>query len=276
MAITTRPANDGTLDGDEHVTRDLFCVRCGCNLRGYNVRQPCPTCLHPISDSVWGDFLIYSQPREVKRIEDALALIIYGAVLTAVVTGLALLGMLLTAHSTLHAVQRAFDTLLAGAIIATVVSATGIATLTRRHSWAYFRARYSRPRNLLPVALGGVGLIALLVALSRLLSGCFGSCLLVAAVTVSAAVFFRGAARLMALMPNQKLALHANVMCFVALALGIMAVAVLIGRVEVTSQPRWEGPLPALTFMTAGGAAAFAALAIRLLLLMRRALRAVR
>jgi len=36
----------------------MFCIKCGDDLRGLSVEDRCPTCRHPIYDSVYGGYLV--------------------------------------------------------------------------------------------------------------------------------------------------------------------------------------------------------------------------
>lgn len=267
-------ADSDPVDSNDIVAADVFCVRCGTNLRGGSVHDPCAACYHPISDSVWGDYLIYSHPAEIKRLVDAATLVIYGASLTAGIVGLALLATLLGVRSFVDGVERSFDMMLAGAMISPVIAGTGVALLTRRHSAAYYRSKFSTFRRLWK-HLASVVAIAIACGVTAYFYGWIvQSCLLIAWAAAPAAVFFRGLSRLMHGMPNKKLGAFASALFVCTCLLAVTSLTVRLARPHVVDSADWQGPILALTFVTVLGAGAVGAFGFRLLILARRAIRA--
>lgn len=264
------------LDSGECVAVDVFCVRCGANLRGRSVHDPCSGCYHPVSDSVWGDYLIYSHPTEIKRLCDAATLVIYGASLTVATVVAALIATLFGAGSIVDGVQRSFDMMFAGAMISPVVAGTGVALLTRRHSAAYYRAKFRSVRALLKPILIAIATVIVCVVTSYYFWWIVQSCVLVVWATAPTAMFFRGLARLMHGIPNKKLGSQSYAMFVCTWMLGVAALVVRLARPHVVGSVDWQGPVLALTFVAVLGGACLAFFGFRLLVLSRRAIRAAK
>jgi hypothetical protein len=269
-------ADSDPVDSNDLVAVDIFCVRCGTNLRGASVREPCAVCYHPISDSVWGDYLIYSHPAEIKRLYDAATLVIYGAALTAGIIVLLLLATLLTVHRFVDAVERSFDTIFAGAMISPVIAGTGVALLTRRHSAAYYRSKFSNFRRLWKPLAVTLAIAAVCGVVAYFYDWVVRSCILIAWAATPAAIFFKGLSRLMHGMPNKKLGAFSSVLFVCTCLLAITSLIVRLARPYVVNSEDWHGTILALTFVTVLGAVAVGAFGFRLLILVRRAILAAK
>lgn len=264
------------VDLEDRVVADIRCIACGASLQGHPVSEPCASCGHPCSDSVYGDYLIYADQSEIDRLDDAARLLVYSSVVLGLVVTGAVLATVLAAASVEEAIRRGADTLFAGVLVFTVIAVTGIVLLTRRGSVAYYEAKYFHQRTLIKAALVVATVLAALCVAAYYLPQPVEVGLLVAWATVPAILFLRGLGRLMRRVPNVKLASLSR-----ALAVGVAAVGLLTFLFKLV-QPlgvnadEWEGPLLALRVVTSLGWIGLGVASFRLLGLIRRNLRAIR
>src|SRR5215470_16430735 len=100
-----RAISAGPVDIEDRIVGDVLCIECGTSLQGQSVRQPCAACGHSNSDSVYGDFLIYSGPAILKRLDEAATVVISVAAFTGLLGVVVIAGMLLGAQGSLDAID---------------------------------------------------------------------------------------------------------------------------------------------------------------------------
>ncbi len=66
------------LDASGHIDQDCACVSCGYNLRGLDPDRVCPECATPISRSIRGDYLRFSDPKWVGTLARGMNWIVFG------------------------------------------------------------------------------------------------------------------------------------------------------------------------------------------------------
>ena len=270
MRIHSKKLASSPVDLDDNIVADLRCIKCGVNLRGCSINDPCQQCGHPTSDSVYGDYLIYSDRSETHRLEDATRLIIYATIVTGLLFVIATPVLVATAPTLIDAIQRAYDMLFTGVLLFPVVAVTGIALLTRRHEAAYYEAKYFNERGMIRA-----GLIALTALTGLSLAAYYfphtvQCCLLVAWATVPAAMFFGGLSQLMRRMPNIRLANFSRGICVGVYILGLLTLAFMLLRPRAMDNPNLQGALIALQFLTTWGWLCLGLTSLRLLVLVRR------
>lgn len=234
------------LDREDRVAADLLCVRCGANLRGQSVNDGCANCHHPISDSVHGDYLIYSDPVSVRKLGDAARMVLYGALLLIWLTAIALVGTLFTGHYLPQIINNAFDVMRFGAAIAPVIAAVGLVMLTPRRTLAFHLARLRRPRRMTQMCLLAAFVIAVVCVASYFAANLVAIVGLVLWITIPIGAFLRGVRGLMLRIPDYTLARMANNEFIAFLALGIASFGVLLLR-EYAFEHGWEDALVGLT-----------------------------
>lgn len=53
---------------DDILEKDMFCSRCGYNLRGLTLESLCPECAFPATRSIYGNVLLYADPAWISKI----------------------------------------------------------------------------------------------------------------------------------------------------------------------------------------------------------------
>ena len=260
--IRTKPH---PVDGDDRVVVEILCVRCGGSLRSQVIGERCARCLHPVSDSVFGDYLVHADRGYVRSLADAARFVRIGAGFLGAIIAVALVLALFTSRGFNAAIDRAFDVLFAGGMISPLIAVIGLITLTSRRSFAYYRARYRNRRRLVRLwIVGGVSIVALVLAI-LFVGSIVANLLLTLWITVPLATFLSGLASVLMRVPNKMLATFARLAHWGAI-LGsglIMAILTLRGL----SGPQWIDArtgceVIAVIFGIAGGIALY-----RLLLL---------
>lgn len=268
-----RSLSPGPVDLEDHITQDLFCVECGGNLRGQNVRLKCQSCGHSNSDSVFGDFLIYSGPLEIRRFEESSTVVIHVAAFTGALGLIVIVGLLMGSKGLLDAIDRAFDGLLFTAMLTPVVTIFGQALLTWRHSVAYLQARYGNPKSLVTL-----GIICVLIVVACVMFASFAPEYFAAAACAVWAIgptvlFLNGMRGLMRRVPNNKLANFASWMTFPLIALALIGLFVHVARPAIQSPSDWDGPLLAMKVIVVLGGIGWSVGVYRLLVLARGSIR---
>ncbi len=264
------------VDLEDRIVADLRCIKCGIRLQGTSVNGFCPQCGHPCSDSVYGDYLIYSDRAEIERLDEAARVVIYGGVVLGTIIAVAMLSMVTYSANMIDAVRRGFDTLWAGVLVSPVMSTTGMVLLTRRYSVAYYEAKYFHQRVLLRAGAWLAGILIALCVAAYHLPAEFQVLLLAAWATLPSAAFMRGLVRLMRRVPNVKLATYAQVLCAGIWVTGLLSLLFNWLRPMAQNRADWEGPLIALQMVVSIGWLALAIAAFRLLLAIHRNLLAIR
>jgi hypothetical protein len=263
------------VDGDNRVVAHRLCIRCGASLRGQIVDEGCPSCAHPIYDSIYGAFLIDSSPLEPKRLRRRSDMVYYPALFLGTLT---LIGLIMTAaasRSFVHAVNGLFNVGLFFAMLAPLVALVGLLVFTGRHSIEYYQARYFNAPALIK---HGVLLVVVFVALCfafHYIESFTAAVLRVAFGTLPVALFLQRLGRLMGRVPSRKLSSASQLAAVIAVLLGIAALGVLLLRRAAPGNRELEGFLVTLTFMTTLGGIGLGCFILRLLYLARRTLRAV-
>lgn len=261
------------VDSNDTITGDVLCIRCGHSLKNQFANQRCQNCLHPNSDSVYGDYLIHSDRDVVWRLYDTATSIIYGALLVGGLIAIATLVSLFSAPSVPASIERAFDMLFTGAMICPILSFVGITLLTRRHYLAYYRARYANRRFVSRSSVVLAILLAGVIACTFFAPRSVEVIVLTGWTTIPPAMFMQGLVGLMRRVPNLKLAGYAGGAMLGVCCLGVLACTVLLLRPLAMGDPDWEGALMALTVLTAVGGIAMGAACLRLLYFVRTTLR---
>jgi len=260
------------VDVDNRIVIDVRCIKCGTNLRGGSIDDPCPGCHHPTSDSVFGDYLMYAERSETLRLEEASRIVIYTALVPIVIFAFATLANIAVAPSVLDVIQRAYDTLFAALMMFPVVSVTGIALLTSRHAAAYYAAKYWNRRCLITGGIALALIIGALVVVAWTFAHVVRTCVLVAWAALPVLVLLHGLGRLMRRMPNIKLANFARDTCVGVCFLAVFTLIFMLVRPLAVGRPDWYAPLIAMQVITTAGWVALAVVGFRLLVLVRRSL----
>ena len=221
------------VDTDDRVISDLLCVKCGWNLRSYLVSDPCPTCGHPVSDSVYGDYLIHTDTAQVRRLADAARLVQFGAVLLG---GLVLVMMLVTVKTRwgrgIALAEDAFRVLLFGAMIAPVPAAVGMVMLTPRRTLAYYRAwfkrRYASRASRTLLGTDAIIVLTVLTAGFTLYAWVATRLAMVLWFGIPLAMFFRGVEQLMRRLPSASLARFSRAIFVATIIFSVFAFGVLL------------------------------------------------
>ncbi len=263
------------VDSTDTIVADVLCIRCGQSLRGRSVRAACPQCLHPASDSVYGDYLIHVDRANVLRLIESCTAVTLGALLVGGIVLAATVVHITTAASFDDAVERAFDMLFTGAVIAPLVAFVGLALLTRRHGFDYFRARYGNAAFAKQAIAIGLLLLAAAGAALYFAGDTTRVLILAAWTTLPAAFMLRGLQRLMLRLPNQRLAHSSLLACVGVCVMGAAAAGVQLLRLRPADDERLFATLLVLTFFSCLGGVGMGVAVLRLLLLVRRSLAAV-
>jgi hypothetical protein len=260
---------------DKRVVAAKFCIRCGSDLRGLSIEDRCPTCRHPIYDSIYGGYLIDASRQEPRRLYEMSKIVYYPALFLGALSAVMLLAEVFSAHSFAEAVTRVFDVGLFCATLSLLVALVGIAVFTSRHSAEYYRARYVSARFLVPAGVF-FALGATAVGVILYYGGAFAQAVAqVALAFIPAAVFLQQLSNLMRRVPNKKLATFANLALALTCALAAATLAILVLQRYVQQQPDLGGFLIALTFAADLGGLGLGLATLRLLVLARRTLRAI-
>jgi len=233
----TRRLRQPRVDSDERVIVEVLCIRCGRDLRGQKIGQRCPQCDHPVSDSVYGDFLIHADRATVLKLADAARTVKAGAGLLGLLVLALVLLALGTASNFAQGVSRVFDVMLFGALMVPIPATVGLVTLTQRYSWAYYRARYGRPAFLKRAALVMLLLLTLLIVLSLRYPVVVLNAALTLLAVAPTAMFLHGLRRLMQRVPNAELAGFARVAFVGVLVCGVALFVVLMLRSVGANNP---------------------------------------
>ncbi len=276
MRVRSKRIRQSPVDADERIIVELRCIKCGSGLCGEFLTTPCPQCGHPCSDSVYGDYLIYSESVEIERLQEATRLVIYGGAVLAVVLAAGLVGMVATSTDVIDAARRTYETVFAVILLYSVVSITGIVLLTRRCSLAYYEAAYFHTRGLVRAGLVAVAALGAVAVATHFLPEAVRMCLLALWATVPSALFLRGVAKLMQRAPNIKLARFASRLQRAVWAMGVLTVALGCAQRLSRTDPDWEGVLIALRVIAALGWITVGLAGYRLMTALRRTLAIIR
>ncbi len=233
MSVTGVSGSQTVIDASDRVIADVLCVECGWNLRSYQLTDRCPKCGHPVSDSVFGDYLVHTDRTRVRRLSDHARLVFYGASFVAALAGVAALATLLGSRSAPDAVTNLYSVFQMAAMLVPIPAGIGIVLLTQRRSLAWYQAwlrqRLASRLRQLAAALVGLALLLGVVGAFVALGMQFGELLLIAWFVVPVSAFWRGFERLMQRLPDRVLAGRARMLLigtlvFTAMALGIRLV----------------------------------------------------
>ncbi len=275
MFTRTRQTASAPVDLDDHVVADLRCIRCGMSIQGLSVGGPCTHCGHPCSDSVYGDYLIYSDRAEVERLEEAARLVQYGGMVAGLIMVAAVVGMVVRAGDAVEAIRGAWDGVYAGVMVFPLIGTMGMVLLTRRYSVAYYEAKYFHQRVLIRAGLVvGLVLVALGVA-AYYLPRTLQVVLLCAWATLPVVAFLRGVVRLMRRVPNLALAGRAGALGAAVWAAGLLMLLSEVLRPHCPQNADWEAALIALQAFLAAGWIALGAGIYHLLVVIRRGFRQI-
>ncbi len=257
MAAAVGPSKLQLLDADERIVGGILCVRCGVPLSGQSIHERCANCMHPISDSVYGDYLIHSDKPLVRRLAESARFILYGASLLAALGFITVIASLLGARDFPDAVVLMFNALVTMAMISPILCALGVLSLTTKGTAAYYMARYLNQNALMKWGALAVVLLAGVIAAEAYARQWTNNILLLLWVTTPSVLFFHGLAKLMTRVPNQKLAVNARAHLYVMLALGLISVSVLFLRHLAAEERQWTDMLTGATMIAVIGALGF-------------------
>jgi hypothetical protein len=238
---------------DDRIVADVLCNGCGAPLRGLSINEQCSECGHACSDSVYGDYLIYAEQPQVRKLEEGARVVLSALGVLGGLMGLAMVATVTTAAEPDAILQRAYEVLFAGVLLLPIVATTGIALLTSRRSVAYYEAAYLNPRMMIRLGLVFAAMIAVVSVGVVFLPEITQAILLTAWATMPLTMFLRGLASLMRRVPNYKLAQFASGTCAVAYVLGVLTLFFLIARPYTFDDQNWDGFLLALQFFTTTG-----------------------
>jgi hypothetical protein len=246
-----------------------YCIKCGTDLRGQHVDANCPSCQHPIYDSVYGAFLIDAPPQEARRLYNMAPIVLYPMYFLAGLAGLWLAMTLISARGLDQAIDNAFLVVLLCGMLNAVVALVGAVVFTGRHSAAYYLAKYGNARTAIKL---GVGLVLFSVALALSWGRFVAPVVEVAFAAAPAAVFLQRLGNLMRLVPNKKLAAYANTAFAVTCALGVTALLILLLEPHALKGSEPWGFVLVLKLLATLCALALGWAILRLVLLARRTL----
>jgi hypothetical protein len=263
------------VDVTKRVVAARYCIRCGTDLRGESIEGVCPECRHPIYDSVYGGYLIDAHPYEPRRLHDRSNMVFYPAIFLAGLGVIALLTTLVTAHTVVDLVYDVFEMGFFLAMLSPLIAFVGIVVFTGRHSVEYYRAKYGKLQYL----IGGLLLVAAVVtgailAISRLghIAAAF---IQVSFFAIPAGIFLERLAALLRRIPNKKLAMYARLALTLSCALSVAALLIKLVRPLAPAGSDLAGFVIAMTLLTDLGGIGLGIATLRLLVLARRALRAI-
>ena len=277
MGLMTMKPNRQTepVDDAQTVIRPMLCIKCGCDLRGCSLEANCPTCRHPVYDSVYGGYLIDASPREPRRLLEMSNIVLYPALFLGVLTAIIVLAALVRWRSFPDTVSNVFDDAFFCAMLSPLVALVGSVVFTGRRSADYYVAKYGNPRTVITAT----GILLVSVTFVGFALWYFdywaGAVFRVLFATIPAATFLSRFAGLMRRIPNKKLAVRAGFAHFCAWALGTAALLILLLRPFTIGNQDLEGFVTALTLITTCGGLGLGIAVIRLLVLARRTLRAI-
>jgi hypothetical protein len=130
--------------GDAIVDTDVFCRRCGYNIRGLHLEGLCPECATPVHVSLHGDLLRFSDPQWLLMLTRGISLLFYGIL---VVVG-AIVCQRIVLNSIVHPSIRN-----AALIIASFVPVGGVWLLTTPDPSHAGESAYGRWRRLTRILL---------------------------------------------------------------------------------------------------------------------------
>ncbi len=271
MKVSPTTISSTLVSHDDTVVGLVLCLRCGRSLRGRTVHERCENCLHPVSDSVYGDYLIHSDRPIVRRLADAARFLFIAAAFLAGMTAIGLIASLFAARDMARAFTLAYDIIQYGAVILPIVAGIGITVLTTRGSAAYYYAHFSNRSG------RRIAVVAVAFALASMAGAYFapavtGSIYFAIWVFLAPALFLFGLESLMHRVPNAKLALHSRFLLIALGVLGAFALAIAILRPYAVDDAEAANILLGMRIIAVLGSVAFAAAGLRLLRIVHRTL----
>lgn len=257
---------------DDTVVGLVLCLRCGRSLRGRTVHERCENCLHPVSDSVYGDYLIHSDRPVVRRLADAARFLFIAAAFLAGMTAIGLIVSLFSSRDMGQAFTRAYDIVQYGAVILPIVAGIGITVLTTRGSAAYYYAHYFSNRSGRRIAVITVAAALASIAGAYFAPTVTGSVFFAIWVFLAPALFLIGLEALMHRVPNAKLALHSRFLLIALGVLGALALGIAVLRPYALNDAEAGNILLGMRIIAVLGSVAFAAAGLRLLHTVHRTL----
>lgn len=264
------------IDQDNVVVADVYCIRCGHNLRSRLISDKCPNCLHPVSDSVFGDYLVHADRDYVRQLAESAHFVRIAAAFLGGLIAIALVVTLIaeaTRRELIHGIQSVFQIIFAGAMIAPLVAAVGLATLTQRHTFAYYQARYGSRRNVIALSVATILLLALLIYGAYWFSQPISNLVLTCWAVLPVAVFMRRVGKLMARVPDKELAAYGYFACWGVFISGVALFCVLTLRSMALADKTWQDAQLGLTSLYIVGSLAFGIGGYRLLKRVEESLR---
>ncbi|MCA9243893.1 MAG: hypothetical protein KDA32_08075 [Phycisphaerales bacterium] len=190
---------------DDYVRGRVFCVECGASLRGKLVTDRCE-CGHTVTDSVYGDFLMYQEQRDLRRLNSALGLLQYTGITILALIALGVISAVSSAANAEDALASIFEMAFTLAILTPLPATLGITLVTRKRSLAYYRARYGDARFLAIVTGAAAILLVMVVLIRDPYRKALANTLLIAFTGTPSLIFLMGFSRLMRHMPHRALA----------------------------------------------------------------------
>lgn len=256
------------VDHDDCVVADVYCIRCGHNLRSSGITRRCEHCNHPVSDSVFGDYLVHADREYVRHLAEAARFVRIGA---GFLGGLVAIGLVVTLITEIaqrdlrKGIDSVFGLLFAGAMIAPLVAAVGLATLTNRHTVQYYQVRYLSGGNLIYLCVAAVAGLLVFAAAAYWFDRPMANLVLSAWAVIPAALFMHRVARLMHRVPDKELAGLAKFAYWGVLVCGAALFCVLMLRGKALEDRTWQDMKLGLTAIYIVGSIALGIGAFRLL-----------
>lgn len=266
--MSKRGRKPALVDHDDRVVANVYCIRCGRNLKSSGIRERCAHCNHPVSDSVFGDYLVHADREYVKGLAEAARFVRIGSGFLGGLVGFGLLVTLITEitqRDLRQGIDSVFQLLFAGAMIAPLLAAVGLATLTNRHTVLYYKTRYfsgGRLKYVCAVALAG---LVVFVAGSHWFGKPVGNLVLCGWAIIPAALFLHRIARLMRRVPDKELAAFAMFAYWGVLICGVALFCVLTLRSKAHEDRTWQDMQVGLTAIYVVGSIALGLGGYRLL-----------
>lgn len=223
MASTVRPHAAALVDEFDNVVADVLCVGCGASLQGQGVNAQCPRCAHPISDSVYGDYLVDSDRTRIRPLAEGARMIRYAFTMLLALLAMALFGTIFNQWRTPeHVVIEGYKLFRAFGGLSIVPAAVGMFLLTSRRSLPYWMAYYRRRAQHVMFVVKVAATFLLVLAALIWAQQKFGLVALqivaIPACATPLVAFFRGVEGLMRRLPNRQLADLSWLMWFAAVA----------------------------------------------------------